>query len=142
MSEFPLPDLTDAATGEFWRAAARGELSLPRCERCGSFDWYPSGTCPGCGSDALAWTALSGRGELFSWSCVERAWVAPFKSHAPYVTGLVTLAEDPSVRLVTRIVDCEPSELRMQMPVHVVFRPLCFDGVDGEVMAPLFVPDA
>jgi hypothetical protein len=42
------------------------------------------------------------------------------------------------VRLVTRIVDCAPEELRCDLPVTVVFRPLRFAGVAGEVVAPMF----
>ena len=43
-------------------------------------------------------------------------------------------------RLVTRVVDCEPEALRMDMPVHVVFRTLSFADVEGEVTAPMFAP--
>jgi hypothetical protein len=49
--------------------------------------------------------------------------------------------EDPSVRLVTRIVDAEVADLRADQPVHVVFRPITFEGVAGSVVAPLFAPD-
>ena len=58
----------------------------------------------------------------------------------PYVAGVVTVDEDPAVRIVTRIVDCDPGRLRIDMPVRVVFRPLRFAGVAGEVIAPFFVP--
>ena len=59
----------------------------------------------------------------------------------PYVAGLVAIEEDPAVRVVTRIVDCEPAALRIDLPVRVVFRPLRFAGVRGEVTAPMFVPE-
>ena len=52
------------------------------------------------------------------------------------MTGLVTLEEDPSVRFVTGLVDCEPEELEAEMPVHVVFRPLRFSDVERQMMAP------
>ncbi len=41
---------------------------------------------------------------------------------------------------MTRIVDCDPTVLRADMPMRVVFRPLRFAGVRGEVTAPMFVP--
>ena len=44
------------------------------------------------------------------------------------------------MRLATNIVDCNPEALDFDMPVRVVFRPLRFSGVEGEVMAPFFVP--
>ena len=44
------------------------------------------------------------------------------------------------MRIPTRIVDADPDALDFEMPVQVVFRPISFTGVDGEVVAPLFVP--
>ena len=64
-----------------------------------------------------------------------------FADRLPFVTALVALEEDPAVRLVTYIVDCDPDTLRCDMPVRVVFRPLRYAGVRGEVVAPLFRPD-
>ena len=140
MSAFPLPDIEHPLTRGFWDAAARGELAIPRCADCGRWNWYPRERCAGCGGARMPWTATSGRATLFSWAVVERAWVKAFREHAPYVTGLVCLAEDPAVRIVTRLVDCAPSELRVDMPVRVAFRPLSFAGVPGEVIAPMFTP--
>jgi uncharacterized OB-fold protein len=138
---FPLPDLAWEPTRPFWEAAARGELVLPRCAGCGAWVWYPKPRCPGCGGETLPWSAASGRATLFSWAVVRRALVPAFAAEVPYVPGLVALAEDPAVRLVTRLVDCAPEALRVGMPVRVVFRSLRFPGVPGEVVAPLFAPE-
>ena len=138
--EFPLPDPEWPPTREFWAAAARRELAVPRCDACGRYVWYPDGTCRFCGSKACTWTTLSGRGRLFSWSVVRRAFIPQFAADVPYIAGVVTIDEDPAVRIVTRIVDCDPECLRIDMPVRAVFRPLRFAGVEGEVIAPLFVP--
>jgi uncharacterized OB-fold protein len=81
---------------------------------------------------------VSGRGRLFSWSVVRHAFLPQFASHVPLITALVTLDEDPDVRVVTIICDCDPAELRCDMPVRVVFRPLRFPGIPREVVAPLF----
>ncbi|TMA56522.1 MAG: OB-fold domain-containing protein [Deltaproteobacteria bacterium] len=83
---------------------------------------------------------MSGRGRLFSWSVVRRAFIPQLAADVPYVAGVVAIEEDPAVRIVTRIVDCDPASLRADMPVCVVFRPLRFAGVHGEVTAPMFVP--
>ena len=138
--EFPLPDTEWPPTREFWAAAARGELSVPRCDACRRYVWYPDGTCRFCGSHASTWTTVSGRGRLFSWSVVRRAFIPQLAADVPYVAGVVAIEEDPAVRIVTRIVDCDPASLRADIPVRVVFRPLRFAGVHGEVTAPMFVP--
>ena len=139
-AEFPLPDTEWEPTREFWAGAERGELRIPRCEACRAWNWYPPKACQACGSERLAWERVSGRGRLFSWAVVRRALAKPFAGKVPYVTALVALDEDPDVRLVTTLVDCEPQELRIDQPLRVVFRPLEFPGRDRRVAAPLFTP--
>ena len=140
--EYPLPDTEWAPLREFWAAAERGELAIPRCDDCGAYTWYPRPACAACGSAAQSWRALSGRGRLYSWAVVERALAAPFRDKLPYVAALVALEEDPAVRLVTNVVDCDPATLRADQPLRVVFRPLRFEGRTREVMAPMFAPTA
>ena len=71
---------------------------------------------------------------------MHRAFIPQLASLVPFVTALVAIDEDPAVRLATYVVDCAPERLRIDLPVRAVFRPLRFDGVVGEVPAPLFVP--
>jgi uncharacterized OB-fold protein len=136
----PLPDPDFQLLRGFWAGAARGELCLPRCATCESWCWYPRPLCPGCGGDELSWTRTSGRGTIHSFAVVRRALHAPFAPFVPYATGLVALAEDPAVRLVTRFVDCEPEALRVDMAVRAVFRPFDFPGAASPVLAPFFTP--
>ena len=139
-AEFPLPDVDWEPTRPFWSGAARGELVLPRCDACGRYIWYPDGACHRCGADRHTWTPVSGRGRLFSWAVVRRAFIPQFAADVPYVTGLVTIDEDPAVRLATRVVDCDATALRIDMPVRASFRPLQVAGVDRAIVAPFFTP--
>jgi len=139
-AEFPLPDLGWEPTREFWAGARRGELLIPRCAACGTYAWYPVARCRRCGGGEFAWTRMSGHGRLFSWVVVRRAFLPAFADQVPFVAALVALDEDPAVRLATRLVDCDPETLAFDLPVRVVFRPLRFPTVPGEVPAPMFVP--
>ncbi len=139
-TQFPLPDTEWEVTREFWRAAERGELVIPRCTDCDTYNWYPRESCKRCGGATMPWTRVSGRGTLFAWAVVRRGLVKGFEEKAPYVSALVSLEEDPAVRLVTTLVECTPEELRVEMPVRVVFRKLEFKNVSGSVIAPLFEP--
>ena len=139
-ADFPLPDTEWEGTRGFWEAAAREQLALPRCAACARLQWYPPERCRACGGSELPWTAVSGRGTLFSWAVVRRALVPAFADQVPYVSALVALAEDPAVRVVTRIVDCPPESLRAEQPLRVVFRPLVFPKVTRRVIAPMFTP--
>ena len=134
------PDTEWEPTSEFWAAAARGVLSIPRCGACQEYVWYPLPVCRACGAEDVRWVPMSGRGALFSWAVVERALFAPFAERAPYVPGLVALEEDSRVRIVTNLVDCESAELHVDMPVRAIFRDLTFPGSERRVPAPFFTP--
>jgi uncharacterized OB-fold protein len=137
-AEFPLPDVEDPLTAEYFAGAARGELVVPRCEACDRWIWYPEPACPGCGGVPV-WTATSGRGRLFSWAVVHRAFLPAFAEMVPFVTALVALEEDPAVRLVTYVVDVDPGALAADLPLEVTFRPLAFPTVpDRSVVVPMF----
>lgn len=138
---FPLPDTSWEPAREFWAGAAREELRLPQCSGCGRLRWYPQPTCRHCRTTSgMSWTALSGRGRLFSWVVVTHAFLPQFGDKVPFISALVALDEDPQVRLATEVVDCPADVLVFDMEVRVTFRQIHFTGVDGSVMAPLFVP--
>ncbi len=139
--DFPLPDVIDPRTAEYFAGAARGELVVPRCVECRAFCWYPAKQCSACGGAAFTWTAVSGRGRLYSWAVVRRAFLPAFAEMVPFVSALVALDEDPAVRIVTYVVDAEPESLTADEPMQVTFRPLRFPTVPGkEVVVPMFAP--
>lgn len=135
--DFPLPDPEWAATRPFWDGAARGELVLPRCDHCRAFVWYPR---PHCDDEALRWEPVGGAGTLFAWTVVRHPFLPQFRDLVPYVPALVAIDEDPAVRVVTRIVGCAPDDLRIDLPVRVVFDDMRFPGVERSVRAPFFTP--
>lgn len=139
---FPLPDPEWEPTRGFFAAAARHELAIPRCEACGRLNWTPPEACRACACERLTWSVVSGRARLFSWARVERAWVKAYRPIAPYTTGIVTLEEDPALRLVTLVVEAEPEALRAELPMQAVFRPLPYPDAPSDVLVPQFRPDA
>jgi uncharacterized OB-fold protein len=137
-ADFPLPDLADSLTREFFAGAARGELVIPRCERCDRWVWYPEETCPGC-DGPLTWRTTSGRGRLFSWAVVHRPFLPAFAEMVPFVTALVSLEEAPEVRIVTYVVDVDPGDLADGLPLEATFRDLSVPTVPGRSVAvPMF----
>ena len=137
--DFPLPDVDEPLTAEYFAGAARGDLMITRCEACAEFVWYPQERCARC-EGPLTWVPVSGAGTLFSWATVRRAFLPAFADRVPFVTALVALAEDPAVRLPTYLVDADPDTLRADEPVQVTFRPLEFSTVPGKsVIVPMFV---
>jgi uncharacterized OB-fold protein len=118
MSEYvkPLPKPSPTSR-PFWDAAKRHELLLQRCGACSKFIYYPRPRCPHCFSDRLSWEQCSGRGKLYSYTVVRRAASRAF-ADAPYILGIVELAEGP--KMTTNIV-APPEQLRVDMPVTVFF---------------------
>ena len=136
--DFPLPDVEDPLTAPFFAGAARGELVITYCDACDEYVWYPQAECTRC-KGPIAWRPVSGRGALFSWATVRRAFLPAFADRVPFVTALVALEEDPAVRVCTYLVDAEPETLAADEPVAVTFRPLTFSTVPGKsVIVPMF----
>jgi uncharacterized protein len=115
------PDTEWPPLKPFWQAAGNGELQLPQCGKCGTFNWYPSLECRECGRDSFNWVRLSGKGSLFAWVVVRRALHPDFADFEPYVVGIVTLAEDESVRMVSRLLVNADATLVFGMPMKAAF---------------------
>ncbi len=130
----PLPS-PNALTAPYWRAAQQGKLKLPRCEACARFHFYPRSACPHCGSTQLTWQAVSGKGEVYSFTVVHRAPSLGFKEHVPYVVAVVTLAEGP--HLMTRLTAVQPETVHIGLLVQVDF-----ERQDEEITLPVFGPVA
>ena len=79
-------------TRPFWEGVKAGQLRTRRCRPCGELFFPPRVVCPFCFGQDLEWAPLSGRDTLYAFT---RMWVVPepFRSKAPYVVGLVDLAE-------------------------------------------------
>jgi uncharacterized OB-fold protein len=115
---------TDAWTAPYWEAAKEGRLVAPRCGACGTFRFPPGPFCPACRSQHTEWVALTGPGAVFSYSVVRGLPGQPDLLLLPVV---VAFAEAPGVHVVSNLVDADPDEVRIGMPVVVAFTPIA-DG--------------
>jgi uncharacterized OB-fold protein len=117
----------------FWEAARRGQLVVQRCTACGTLRFPAREVCSHCLSREAEWTPVSGRGEVFSRVVMHQANHPAFAAVAPYAVVVVQLAE--GVRIMSNVVDCAVGDVRIGMPVEVVFEPL-----DDQIALPLFRP--
>src|SRR6266508_3705536 len=130
-SSRPVP-VPDEASAPFFEGAARGALMLQRCGACGAFMWPVKPRCVECFSGDVTWAPASGRGELYSFVVVHQPYPG---FEEPYVLATVETAE--GVRFNWSIVDAQPGELEIGMPLEVVF-----EAVSDEVVVPKFKPAA
>ena len=128
--DLPTPDMS---TQPWWDAARDGRLLIKRCAACGRAHFYPRPFCPWCWSDRVAWEDASGQATLYTWSVVFQNDLPPFPERVPYIAAVVDLVEGP--RMMTNLVDCTADQLRVGMPLEVVFRP-----VSDDVVLPVFRP--
>lgn len=111
----------DPESEPFWAATRRGELLVQRCTACGHCQLYPRAHCLSC-RGPVEWTTSSGRGTVYSYTVIRQNMSRSFRHLLPYVVALVDL--DEGARLMTNVVGCEPSDLRVGAPVQVRFEPV------------------
>ena len=133
MTDRPQKFFMEAPEGSepFFDGAREGKLFIQRCGDCGKYQFYPRKVCVHCGSLAVEWAEASGRGVVHTFTVVHRG-MPGWREEGPYVAAIVEL--DEGARMTTNIVECSPSDVKIDMPVEVVF-------VDeGQYVLPRFRP--
>jgi uncharacterized protein len=116
----PVP-LVDEASRDFWEGAREHRLVIQQCEACHHHLYPPAIVCKWCLSEDLMPRDVSGRGTLYAFATVNQAFHVGFVDDVPYVVGYVDLDEEPGVQIITNIVGASPDELKIGMPLEVVF---------------------
>jgi uncharacterized OB-fold protein len=108
----------------WWQAAAQHRLLVQVCNRCGRTRQPPGPLCPSCRSFDLGWRQVSGRGTVYTYTIVRRAFLPSLADRVPYVVVVVELEGGGGVRLLSNLVDADPETVRVGMPVEVVWEDL------------------
>ena len=130
---FRLLPAVDEENEHYWKGGADGELRFLCCQACRHYVHPPSPLCPECLGRELAPEAVSGRATVHTFTVNHQPWIPGFDP--PYVVAIVELEEQPSLRLMTNIVECEIDDVEIGMPVEA-----CFDDIGDGVFLPLFRP--
>lgn len=141
MSDWLLPPLDDW-TQPFYEGCRAGELRVQRCTGSGRFVFPPQPFSPFAPHASLEWTALSGRGTIWSFVVPHPPLLPAYAEVAPYNVIAVALDEDPTLRLIGNLVrepggsigEVDPASIRIGAPVRVVF-----DPVSEEIHLPRWV---
>ncbi|MCV7399461.1 Zn-ribbon domain-containing OB-fold protein [Mycobacterium fragae] len=118
-------------TAFFWNGLREHQLLIQRCTGCGALRNPPRPMCPKCRS--LEWDTIesSGRGSVYSYVMPHQPRF-PFFEY-PYIVALVEL--DEGVRLVSNLVDIEPADVTVGMPVQV-----CYQTFENDLVLHQFRP--
>lgn len=114
----PLPTL-DEVNRDFWTGGADGELRIARCRACGFYVNPPAPVCPRCYGRDLRAEAVSGRGEVYTFTVNRHPWLPSIPP--PYVLALIELEEQEGLRVFSNVVDCDVDDVRIGLPVEVRF---------------------
>ncbi len=114
----PVPE-PDEVSRFYWEGAAEGRLLVQRCSTCRRYLFPPSVACPGCLTDTLVPTPVSGRGRVHAFTVARQAFDPSFD--VPYVLALIELEEAPEVRILTNLVESDPAAVSGGAAVEVVF---------------------
>ena len=131
MYRLPLPRVGGAFRANSISSAREHELRFQRCTDCGTWRHIPRDMCAKCGSFDWEWARSSGKGTVFSWTTATQPMMPQFADKVPYSPVIVELEE--GVRMVTWLTDVKPDELKLGMPVEVVF-----DDVTPDFTLPKF----
>ena len=129
MRILPVPD---ELTAPYWAAAGEHRLVILRCQ-CGRLSHPPVAMCPACHSREFTWQAMSGYGSVYAFTSVCHAVHPVTIGHTPYLIALVELDEGP--RMLTNLRHCEAQDVRVGLPVQVIF-----EDLSDTVSLPQFAP--
>jgi uncharacterized OB-fold protein len=116
----------------FFEATKEDRLLIQRCASCGDHQFYPRDLCIHCGSADVEWVEASGRGTVHTFTVIHQQGMPGWRDEVPYVAAIIDLEE--GVRMTSNVVECEPTDVRIDMPVEVTF-------VDeGALVLPRFRP--
>lgn len=113
---------------EYVAYLAEGRFMLQRSASTGQHVFFPRVAVPGSGLADLEWTEASGDGVIYSCTVSRNKPPTPH-----YVIALVDLAE--GVRMMTRIVDIDPLDVRIGMAVKARVGEV--DGVPAVLFSPI-----
>ena len=130
--ERPLPRFPEPDTQPFWETTKAHDLRYQVCDDCGGVVFYPRRHCTHCLSLNLSWRTSAGEGTIYTYSVVRQTYHPAFKALLPYVVAWVDM--DEGFRIMSNIVGCEPSDVRIGQRVRVEWEE------HGELALPLFTP--
>lgn len=121
----PMP-MPTAISAPFWNGLKEGRLTIPQCNSCGHWIFFPRRHCDKCWSQDLEWKEVKGAGTLYTYTLTRVPTLPDFADEMPQKLAVVEL--DEGVRINTTLVGLGEDEIKVGMRVKAVFDTVNSDG--------------
>jgi uncharacterized protein len=124
----------DEYSAPYWDGAAKGQLTVQKCDDCAAIVFPPYPECLECGCSDTTWLPMRGIGTVHSLGVVEDSILPGLEDLLPLRCALVELDEGPSAILPTNIFAETGEHVAVGTRVRVDFE------LTGDVHLPVFRP--
>ena len=121
----PLPTPT-GISAPYWNGLKEGRLTLPHCQSCGHWIFFPRRHCDKCWSQDVEWKEVKGTGTLYTYTLTRVPTLSDFADEMPQKMAVVEL--DEGVRINTTLIGVDEAEIKVGMRVKPVFDTVKSDG--------------
>ncbi len=119
-ADVPLPE-ADPWERPFWSHCEQRSLRFQCCSECGKIRHPPLPVCACCGSSADHWVPATDDAEIYTFTVVHLASHPALAPALPFNAVVVIFPALQSVRLVSNVVRCPNEDLRIGMPLKLVW---------------------
>jgi len=120
LQQRPRPE-ADRDSAPWWEAVRRHELTVQRCEGCGTLRFPARAVCNKCRGRSSEWVPAGGTGTVYSWIVNHQVFMPALADEVPLTVLLVRLDDGEDLLMYGNLVDGEASDLRPGLPVEAVF---------------------
>ena len=122
----PVPEPTPVSR-PFWDGLTQHRILVQYSPSLRRYVFYPRTLAPGSLADDLEWREIDGAGTLYTFTIARRPTGPPWADAVPQLLAVVQWDAGP--RISTELVDIDPSDIRIGMPVNPVFYDLPEAGI-------------
>ena len=98
----------------YWQGLRSGNIQFQRCTVCRRYTHYPTGGCQWCGGPLL-YEEVDARATVNTWTLSLLQFGPGMET--PYLTAIVNPLCEPELQVMTNLVRCRVSDVRLGMPV-------------------------
>ncbi|MFC5589742.1 Zn-ribbon domain-containing OB-fold protein [Sporosarcina soli] len=123
----PLPKLDSVLFKPFLEGATKGKLLVQECQQTKKKIWPPRLISPYAPDAELRWVPIEGKGKVYTFNVVHRAFFPYYKEKVPYAIVIVELED--GIRMLGNTMGINPNSISIGMPMEVAF-----EKVDEEIV--------